>query len=92
MTDAADKSGHGSLSYAVEHGEAPSPTPARLSRSRRRRSPSYAGRPVARPRPMLARLVRESLFHRDSERRHLATLILAASPFSAASATSSSPC
>jgi hypothetical protein len=33
---------------------------------------------------MLARLVREALFHRDSERRHLAALLLSASPFAEA--------
>ena len=30
---------------------------------------------------MLPRLIREALFHRDSERRHLAALLIASSPF-----------
>jgi len=30
---------------------------------------------------MLGRLLREALFHRDSERRHLAALLISASPF-----------
>ena len=30
---------------------------------------------------MLPRLIREALFHRDSERRHLAALLISASPF-----------
>jgi len=30
---------------------------------------------------MLTRLVREALFHRDSERRHLAALLISSSPF-----------
>ena len=30
---------------------------------------------------MLGRLIREALFHRDSERRHLAALLIASSPF-----------
>jgi hypothetical protein len=30
---------------------------------------------------MLARLVREALFHRDTDRRHAASLLIAASPF-----------
>jgi hypothetical protein len=30
---------------------------------------------------MLTRLIREALFHRDSERRHLAALLISSSPF-----------
>ena len=32
---------------------------------------------------MLTRLLREALFHRDTERRHCAALLVAASPFAA---------
>jgi hypothetical protein len=30
---------------------------------------------------MLIQLIREALFHRDSERRHLAALLISSSPF-----------
>jgi hypothetical protein len=50
----------------------------RLAESARQRA---AGNPEYGEDRMLVRLLREVLFHRDSERRHLAALVLASSPF-----------
>ncbi|HSV37284.1 MAG TPA: hypothetical protein VLI04_00865 [Nocardioidaceae bacterium] len=84
LTDAADRSGQDTLSYAVKHGEARAGTAARLSAEvaagARARTP---GEPAHGEDRMLPRLVREMLFHRHQERRHLATLLIAASPFAA---------
>ncbi len=85
LTSAADKAGQGSLGYVVRHAEAPSTDRdalvADIAGGARRRTP---GDPVHAEDRMLPRLVRELLYHRDGERRHLATRVLAASPFAAA--------
>lgn len=83
LTSAASKAGRSRLEYAVEMGEDFGPATARslprdLAAAARARVPQ---RPTYEDDRMLPRLVRESLFHRDSERRHLAALVLAASPF-----------
>lgn len=83
LTDAAAKAGRRKLGYAVETGEDLAPGAARglsheIAESARSRVPGEASYDEDR---MLARLVRESLFHRDSERRHLASLLISASPF-----------
>lgn len=83
LTDAASKAGQRKLGYVVQSGEDLAPDMARglsfdLAESARARVP---GDPVYDEDRMLVRLVRESLFHRDSERRHLASLLISASPF-----------
>lgn len=83
LTDAAAKAGRRRLGYAVETGEDLAPGSARglshdIAESARGRVP---GEIVYDEDRMLGRLVRESLFHRDSERRHLASLLISASPF-----------
>ncbi len=83
LTDAASRTGHRRLGYVIEHGEGLPASEARTIASRiaegaRRRAP---GSPEYGEDRMLVRLIREVLFHRDSERRHLAALVLAASPF-----------
>ena len=86
LTDAAMKAGRRKLGYVVESGEDLAPTMARslshdLAESARSRAP---GEPTYDEDRMLVRLVREALFHRDSERRHLASLLISASPFGSA--------
>lgn len=83
LTDAATKAGRRRLGYVVESGEDLAPAIARglshdLAEAARSRVP---GTPAYDEDRMLGRLVRESLFHRDSERRHLASLLVSASPF-----------
>ena len=83
LTDAATKAGRPRLEYAVEMGEDLGPGMARglsydMAEAARSRVP---GEPVYDEDRMLVRLVREALFHRDSERRHLASLLISASPF-----------
>ena len=67
----------------MEHGEEIVASKARslsheIAESARARTPQSADYDEDK---MLLRLIRESLFHRDSERRHLAALLVAASPF-----------
>ncbi len=83
LVTAATRAGRRRLGYAVEHGEE---VPAARARSLAQAIADQAR--VRTPPPpayaedaMLTRLVREALFHRDSERRHLAGLVLASSPF-----------
>jgi transcriptional regulator with XRE-family HTH domain len=83
LVRAASRAGRRKLGYVVEHGEAVVATKARdiahtLAEAARARAPQDASYDGDR---MLARLVREALFHRDSERRHLAALLVSASPF-----------
>jgi hypothetical protein len=83
LVRAASRSGRRKLGYVVEHGEEVVATQARdiaqeLAEAARGRVPQDASYDGDR---MLARLVREALFHRDSERRHLAALLISASPF-----------
>lgn len=83
LVHAADRAGRRKLGYAVEHGEEVVATRARAiagqiaeqARTLVPQEPAYAED------RMLTRLVREALFHRDSERRHLASLLIASSPF-----------
>ena len=83
LTNAATKAGRRKLGYVVEHGEEIVASKARslsheIAESARSRTPQSADYDEDK---MLPRLIRESLFHRDSERRHLAALLVAASPF-----------
>ncbi|QNN53945.1 hypothetical protein [Nocardioides mesophilus] len=83
LVHAATRAGRRKLGYAVEHGEEIVATRARsfaqqVADHARRRVPQEAAYHEDR---MLTRLVREALFHRDSERRHLAALLIASSPF-----------
>ncbi|MGI8900197.1 MAG: hypothetical protein ACR2HA_04585 [Nocardioides sp.] len=83
LVHAARRAGRRRLGYAVEHGEEVVATRAgalaqQVADEARRlvpQEPAYAED------RMLTRLVREALFHRDSERRHLAALLIASSPF-----------
>lgn len=83
LVHAADRAGRRKLGYAVEHGEEVVATRARAiagkiaeqARTLVPQEPNYAED------RMLTRLVREALFHRDSERRHLSSLLIASSPF-----------
>jgi hypothetical protein len=83
LTNAASRAGRARLGHVVETGEHVPPGMARgltrdiaeAARSQAQQEPAYEED------RMLARLVREALFHRDSERRHLAALFVAASPF-----------
>jgi hypothetical protein len=83
LTTAEARAGRPRLGYTISHAEEiPAPRAesmaAAVAEQARARvpSPHHYG-----PDQMLARMVRESLFHRDSERRHLASLLLSASPF-----------
>ena len=83
LVQASDRAGRKRLGYVVEHGEELLAAKARV----------FAEEVAAQARSgiavqatysddrMLPRLIREALFHRDSERRHLASLLLSASPF-----------
>jgi hypothetical protein len=83
FTNAATKAGRRKLGYVVEHGEELVASKARtmsheIAESARIRVPQTADYDEDK---MLPRLIREGLFHRDSERRHLAALLVSASPF-----------
>jgi hypothetical protein len=83
LVHAADKAGRRKLGYAVEHGEDLVASKAdqfsnELAVAARARVPQD---PAYDEDLMLPRLIREALFHRDSERRHLAALVIASSPF-----------
>lgn len=83
LVHAADKAGRRKLGYVVQHGEDLvadkadqfSSDLAATARGRVPQDPTYDTD------QMLPRLIREALFHRDSERRHLAGLLIASSPF-----------
>lgn len=83
LIHAADKAGRRKLGYAIQHGEEIvaskagqfSDDLATAARERAPQDPSYDED------QMLPRLIREALFHRDAERRHLAALLIASSPF-----------
>ncbi len=86
LTHAATKAGRRKLGYVVEHGESVVADKARgmahtLADAARSRVPQV---PDYHEDRMLPRLLRETLFHRDSERRHLASLLVSASPFARA--------
>lgn len=83
LTEAAAKAGRRRLGYVVEHGEEVVASRARsmsheIAEAARARTPQPAEYAEDK---MLPRLIREALFHRDSERRHLAALLISASPF-----------
>ena len=83
LVHAATQAGRRKLGYVVEHGEEMVAHKARsishgLAEGARRRAPQPPAYDEDR---MLGRLIREALFHRDSERRHLAALLIASSPF-----------
>jgi len=83
LVQAATRAGRRRLGYAVEHGEEIPASRARtfaqkVADDARRLVPQEASYGEDR---MLTRLVREALFHRDSERRHLAALLISSSPF-----------
>jgi hypothetical protein len=76
------------LGYVVEHGEEmvshkAQPLAEALAEQARRAAPQE---PTYDRDLMLCRLLREALFHRDSERRHLAALLISASPFAVGTA------
>jgi transcriptional regulator with XRE-family HTH domain len=83
LVQASDRAGRRRLGYVVEHGEELLAARARVfaeevaarARSRTAVPATYDDD------QMLPRLIREALFHRDSERRHLAALVISASPF-----------
>lgn len=85
LTAAADRAGRRKLGYTVEHAEglvaakaqALADTIASGARDRAPQTPAYGQD------RLLPRMVREALFHRDSERRHVAALLISASPFAA---------
>ena len=83
LVNAAAKAGRRKLGYVVEHGEEMVAHKAKvvsheLAERARLRVPQE---PLYDEDRMLERLIREALFHRDSERRHLAALLVSASPF-----------
>jgi hypothetical protein len=83
LTEAAARLGRTEMGQVMHSGEAVDPEIARgmseeLAETARSRTP---GDPSYDENRMLVRLVREALFHRDSERRHLASLLIASSPF-----------
>lgn len=86
LVNAAAKAGRRKLGYVVEHREelvankarAFSREVAESARSRVQQEPPYGED------RMLARLIREGLFHVESERRHLAALLITSSPFGSA--------
>jgi transcriptional regulator with XRE-family HTH domain len=83
LVNAATKAGRRKLGYVVEHGEEMVAHKAKLishdlAERARDRVPQE---PLYDEDRMLERLIREALFHRDSERRHLAALLVSASPF-----------
>ncbi len=86
LVRAAEKAGRRKLGYVVAHGEDLVASKAGTfahevaegARAAVPQEPSYDED------VMLTRLVREALFHRDSERRHLAALLIASSPFGGA--------
>ena len=85
LVQAAAKAGRRKLGYVVQHGE--DLVAAKAAQfSREVADAARAGVPQD---PydddrMLTRLIREALFHRDSERRHLAALLISSSPFGSA--------
>jgi transcriptional regulator with XRE-family HTH domain len=86
LVQAATRAGRRKLGYVVEHGEEIVAGRARefsqvVADKARTLAPQEASYDEDR---MLPRMVREAMFHRDSERRHLAALLIASSPFARA--------
>ena len=86
LTEAAKKAGQPRLGHVLRTGEDLAPEPARRLSSELVESArsGVPGEPVYDEDRMLVRLVREALFHRSVERRHLASLLISVSPFGAA--------
>jgi transcriptional regulator with XRE-family HTH domain len=86
LVQASEKAGRRRLGYAVEHGEEMMATKARaFAEEVAARARSAVAVPASyTDDTMLPRLIREALFHRDSERRHLAALLISVSPFGSA--------
>jgi hypothetical protein len=79
LVQASAKAGRHRLGYVVQHGEETGRDQGQRSSPERSLTPPAPGHRRSRRRTddrMLPRLVREALFHRDSERRHLASLLL----------------
>jgi hypothetical protein len=86
LVQASERAGRRKLGYVVEHGEELVASKAKVfgeEVATRARAAVDPDPPYDEDR-MLARLIREGLFHRDSERRHLASLLIASSPFGSA--------
>ena len=83
LVHAATRAGRRRLGYAVEHGEEVVAGRARTIASQiaEQARTLVPQEPLYAEDRMLTRLVREAMFHRDSERRHLASLLIASSPF-----------
>jgi hypothetical protein len=86
LVRAAARAGRNKLGYVVEHGEGLLVSKAQafahdLAEAARADVPQP---PAYDEDGMLSRMIREALFHRDSERRHLAALLISSSPFGAA--------
>jgi hypothetical protein len=83
LVHAATRAGRRKLGYAVEHGEEVVAGRARAIASQiaEQARTLVPQEPMYVEDRMLTRLVREAMFHRDSERRHLASLLIASSPF-----------
>jgi hypothetical protein len=83
LVQAAAKAGARKLGYVVQHGE--DLVAAKAAQfSREVADAARAGvpqDPTYDDDRMLTRLIREALFHLDSERRHLAALLISSSPF-----------
>lgn len=88
LVDAATKAGRPKLGYVVEHGEQVVAAKARafaaaLAEVAREGAPQDPAYDEDR---LLTRLLRESLFHRDTDRRQDAALLVSASPFASSTA------
>lgn len=83
LVHAATKAGRRKLGYVVEHGEELVADKAKLfAHGLAERARAHVPQePLYDEDRMLERLIREAMFHRDSERRHLAALLISASPF-----------
>ena len=81
FTRAAARGGNTDFGYALEHGEDVSAVAAKRMAGRIVDAVHRVHPDVEADREELESLVREGLFHRESERRHLAAVVLAASPF-----------
>jgi hypothetical protein len=83
LVQAAEKAGRKKLGYVVEYGEELMAGKAqRFSEEMAERARGgVPGQGSYTHDSLLPRLIREAVFHRDSERRHLAALLISASPF-----------
>ena len=81
---AAARGGNTDFGYVLEHGEDVSAVAAKRMAGRIVDAVQQVHPDAEADRIELESLVREGLFHRESERRHLAAVVLAASPFARA--------